>query len=190
MSDVQALEETEYSLAESAILAQPWLSAETSTGVLARPEIELGAEGSPKPAPRKVVIRKSQSGVSVEVLANGPMPEPFLESVREIGELLTLPLGWNSYSAKPIQVSNAIRTIHLLGEYLGPETPPPIVIPTVRGGIQLEWHQGGIDVEVYVNSSAEISFLAEEPGSEEGTELPLTGHEDELRSWLQRISRK
>ncbi len=36
------------------------------------------------------------------------------KNVEEVVDLLNLPAGWNSYSAKPIAPRNAIRTIRLL----------------------------------------------------------------------------
>jgi len=75
-----------------------------------------------------------------------------------------------------------------VAEFLGPTTPPPIIVPTVRGGIQLEWHTKGIDIEVYVDSRDSVSFFAERAGKAESQEGPLAGHEHELKMWLQRMS--
>ena len=126
----------------------------------------------------------------VEVHANHSMSLTFRKSVRAVADLLSLPPGWNSYSAKPIAAQNAIRAIRLLGEFLEPHTPPPTVVPTVRGGIQLEWHSSGVNVEVYIQSPNDVSFFAEEVGSGDSSDVPLSGREHELRSWLQRLSGK
>ena len=117
------------------------------------------------------------------------MPQSLVKSVEGVVDLLGLQAGWNSYSAKPIEPRNAIRAVQLLFELLGSVTPPPIVVPTVRGGIQLEWHTQGVNIEVYINSPTDISFFAEQLGSSESTEQPLASHEDELKSWLERICR-
>jgi len=113
-----------------------------------------------------------------------------LKGVEGVVDLLRLSGGWNSYSAKPVATQNAVRAIRLLAEFVAPDTPPPVVVPTVRGGIQLEWHTKGFNVEIYVESPVEVSFFAEKPGSVESSEESLSGHEHELRSWLQRISGK
>ncbi len=104
--------------------------------------------------------------------------------------LLDLPAGWNSYSAKPIARQNAARAIQLLIEFVQPGTPSPAVIPTVRGGIQLEWHTKGTNLEIYIESPDNVSFFAERIGRDEMCEAPLAGHEHELKSWLERISGK
>ncbi len=35
---------------------------------------------------------------------------------------------------------------------VSPDDPVPSVVPTARGGILLEWHEGGIDLEVDIRS--------------------------------------
>lgn len=190
MADARTLRHTGYSLAEAAILSQPWLSTATLPDVLARPAVLTEAMERPAPTLRKVLIRKRGPEVSVEIHVSGPMPQPFLKSVEEVVDLLGLPAGWNSYSARPIQPENAIRAILLLAEFLGSEMPAPVAVPTVRGGIQLEWHTKGINLEIYIDSPENVSFFAEQVGSEEVCEEPLAGHEQELRSWLERISGK
>ena len=65
-----------------------------------------------------------------------------------LASLLKLPAGWNSYRAKTIdveQVGLATRVLHFL---MRPDFPAPSVVPTVRGGVQLEWHRDGIDFEI------------------------------------------
>jgi len=188
MPDAVPLRDTNYSLAEAAILSQPWLSASTLPDVLARPEVVTAAVEQPTPTLHRIVIRRRGPELSLEIQGGGPMPQAFLKSVQGVVNLLRLPPGWNSYSAKPIEPRNAIQAIRLVVEFLGPATPPPIIVPTVRGGVQIEWHTKGIDIEVYVDSSDSVSFFAEQAGSGESQEGPLAGHEHELKLWLQRIS--
>ena len=190
MADAVTLRDTGYSLAEAAILSQPWISTATSPDVLAGPAVVTEAVQPPAPALRKVLIRKRGPHVSAEIQAGGPLPRSFLKSVEGVVELLSLPAGWNSYSAEPIAPQNAIAAIRLLAELLGPGTPAPVVVPTVRGGIQLEWHTNGIDIEIYIDSPEDIRFFAEEVGSGQTCEEPLAGHEHTLKLWVQRVSGK
>jgi len=153
------------------------------------PHIVILAVEPPLPTLAKVRIRKRGPEITVEIQASGPMPQSLVKSVEGVVDLLGLQAGWNSYSAKPIEPRNAIRAVQLLFELLGSVTPQPIVVPTPRGGIQLEWHTQGVNIEVYINSPTDISFFAEQLGSSESTEQPLANHEDELKSWLERICR-
>jgi len=177
-------------LAEAAILSQPWLSTSTLSDALARPALITTPAESGAPRLRRVVIRRRASEFSVEIQASGQMPRSFLKSVENIVDLLGLPRGWNSYAAKSIEPQNAIAAVRLLAQLLEVHSPAPIVVPTVRGGIQLEWHSKGINIEVYIDSSETISFFAEDIQSGRSCENPLPGHESELRSWLQRIAGK
>ncbi|MGP0071796.1 MAG: hypothetical protein ACLPWF_07675 [Bryobacteraceae bacterium] len=177
-------------MAEAAILSERWLSATTLADVLARPAVITAAGEQPSPVLRRVVIRKQGPALFVEVYANRPMSPTFLKSVEAVADLLSLPPGWNSYSAKPIDHENARQAIRLLAEFLKPSMLPPSVVPTVRGGIQLEWHTRGVNVETYIESPNAVSFFAEEAGTGKSSDVPLSGHEHELSSWLERLSGK
>jgi len=165
---------------------EPWVSTSTLPDVLARPEVITAAVEQATPTLHTIMIRRPE--FSLDIQGSGPMPQAFMKSVQGVVDVLGLPPGWNSYSAKPIEPRNAIRAIRLLAEFLEPTTPPPIIVPTVRGGIQFEWHTKGINIEVYVDSLDGVSFYAERAGSGESQERPLAGHEHELNLWLQRIS--
>ncbi len=190
MASAVMIPEAEYGLAEKAILSERLLSTSTLPDVLARPAVVTAAV---EPAPAKlhrVAIRKRGAQISVEIHATGILPRPFLKSVESIAALLSLPPGWNSYSARPITPQNAIRAIGLIWNLLQPGIAAPIVVPRVRGGIQLEWHTEAGDIEIYIDSPDQISFFAEHAESGESTEAPLAGHEEVLRAWVQRISGK
>jgi len=190
MASMMTIPEKGYGLAENAILSERLLSASTLPDVLARPAVVTAAV---EPAParlHRVAIRKRGAEISVEVHATGSSPRPFIESLEGIAKLLTLPSGWNSYSARPIAPPNAIRAIRLIWDLLQPGIPAPKVVPRVRGGIQLEWHTEAGDIEVYIDSPDQISFFAEHAESGESTEAQLAGHEEVLRGWVQRISGK
>jgi hypothetical protein len=180
----------EYGLAEAAILSEPWLSAMTLPDALARPAILSAAVEQPTPVLRRVVIRKRGPELVVEVHASRPLSSTFLKSVEAVADLLGLARGWNSYAAKPIAPQNAIQAIRLLGEFLEPQTLPPAVVPRVQGGLQLEWHTESVDVEVYIDSRANVSFFAEDLESGQSDEGPLTGREHILKGWVKRVSRK
>jgi hypothetical protein len=187
MADTLTVGDTGYSLAEAAILSQPWLSGSTLPDALARPAV---ATEPSEAVLRKVTIRKRGSELAVEIDASGPMPRSFLKGLGSVVDLLRLPAGWNSYSAKPIAPQTASHAIRLLAEFLKSQTPPPAVVPTVRGGIQLEWHTKGVDLEIYIDSANCVTFFAERIDSDECSEEPLAGHEHVLASWLERISGK
>ena len=115
------------------------------------------------------------------------LPPVFYTSTNSVLELLELPPGWNSHSAKEIALPNVVATIKLLAVLLDPGTPPPIVVPRVKGNIQLEWHTEEIDLEVYIDSPSKIYFFAEDVTDGSNVERPLAGHVLELKQWLKRV---
>ena len=66
--------------------------------------------------------------------------------------LLGLKEGWDSYDASQIQPRAIEKAIELLlSSPRGHETPSPQVVPTSEGGLQLEWHEAGADLEIMVS---------------------------------------
>jgi len=110
-----------------------------------------------------------------------------ISAIQRMIEFLELPPGWNSYNAKPIRKENVNFAVNLLGRLMGQDTPAPNVIPMVRGGVQLEWHTRGLNVEVSIYSPDDVRFAAEDTRS--GRE-PVEGRLDPfiLGQWIDRLS--
>ena len=180
--------DTTYGLAETAILRQPWLSTSTLPDLLARSDVRTAeVEQSSRP-PRKILIRGQGRELSVEI--PGDAPSSLEKGVRAVGGLLALPAGWNSYSAKPIAIWNVKTAIELLAQFVETGTPPPAAVPRVQGGIQLEWHTGETDIEIYIDSLNKVSFFAEDVRSGDSFDGPLQENEETLRFWVGRVSHK
>lgn len=69
---------------------------------------------------------------------------------RALDALLELPNGWDSYGARRVDGERVKATLDLLLELLCDDTPPPSCVPVSDGSVQLEWHTGGVDLEVSV----------------------------------------
>jgi len=69
-------------------------------------------------------------------------------AVGRLVELMSLSPGWDSHGARSIdlQIAGAAGTFLLLLPVK--ELPHPSIVPTVSGGVQLEWHDCGVDLEV------------------------------------------
>ena len=95
------------------------------------------------------------------------------EAVDSLNSLLALEENWDSYGARKVSLETALSTIVLLNsvmddrtkypqiwkveiwksKLLRRRTPPPSIVPTPSGNIQLEWHRSEIDLEVEVTPS-------------------------------------
>lgn len=89
-------------------------------------------------------------------------------SVDGIFHALSLPGGWDSYDARPIAHSTAQNALTFLARFFDHETVPPVVVPLADGGVQLEWHRGGLDVEIMFSpdDQTEVYVANHETGEE------------------------
>lgn len=81
-----------------------------------------------------------------------------------------------------------MQTVEFLTAYLVRGIAGPALVPTVRGGLQIEWHRRGVDIEVEVSPDGSVSWCAEDRRSGQADEAVLTGHEETVREWLRRAS--
>lgn len=113
-----------------------------------------------------------------------------VEAIRQAAGLLQLLRDWDSYGARPISQESLKEALAFLLEAAAiiPNLASPAVVPTAPGGIQLEWHQGGVDIEVEFDPDAPASWYAEEVEGAETAEEVLAPNDATLRAWLARAS--
>ncbi len=68
-----------------------------------------------------------------------------------IAKLESMPTesGWDSYGGSP--TTDAAKDVARI------MLAPPCIVPTNSGGIQLEWHQGGWDIEIVIEADGTLS---------------------------------
>lgn len=105
-----------------------------------------------------------------------------LVSLRELGP------GWDSYAARPIRLQAQLAAFRLVVEWIDGSIPTPTVVPMPTGGVALEWHVGGMDLEIEVEGESSIGFLwsVDATGEEFDGELP--GARDELAGFIRRLA--
>ena len=187
MPEALLLNDREYSSPEAAILSSRMISPVSTPDVSACTGAVFGTQRARMPARPLVSCGLQNWTVSVSN-ATVQLPTWFLPSVKALVDLLNLPPGWNSHSAKRIAPQNATAALVVLGGLLDFDTPPPTVVPRVQGNIQLEWHSDRIDIEIYIDSPHSVRFFAEDAAKERFAEGPLSGREEELRTWLERLA--
>jgi hypothetical protein len=62
--------------------------------------------------------------------------------------MFALQPGWDTYYGRQITVDSAEAALSFASTYLEPETVDPWLVPLADGGLQLEWHENGVDLEV------------------------------------------
>jgi hypothetical protein len=119
----------------------------------AAPSVQLGE-----------LTRPSTGFVRVVSEANPSWLKPALD---QLIPLLSLPEGWNSYRARRIGADVVRRAIEVLAALMPEGVPPPSIVPTVRGGVQLEWHRFGKDLEIEIEPTLRIHALGPDDGEPE-----------------------
>jgi len=92
------------------------------------------------------------------------------QTITEMVQLLWLPKDWSSDNPIRLNPKTIEKMLALLLVVLDSDSTPPIVVPTTRGGIQVEWHQNGIDFEIEAFNSSKLEYFFSGPeGEQEGT---------------------
>src|SRR5215813_1412796 len=60
------------------------------------------------------------------------------------------PVGWDSYGAPPLRSDTKDFALSVLNVIMQPRTPLPHVAPSSVGGLHVEWHERGIDLELHI----------------------------------------
>lgn len=109
----------------------------------------------------------------------------FHRTVGSLVELLSQREEPGPFSVSRIQPKAVERMLELLTSILDPDTAPPSAVPTSQGGVQVEWHQGGVDLEIEVTASGKIEYFFGGPrGDSEGS---VEGDTAVLRQYTQHL---
>lgn len=118
----------------------------------------------------RVSMRENITFVSLRIAQEISSAKWLDQTVSELVRLLWLPEGWNSDNPERINPRAVERILELLLAILESDSPPPIVVPTTRAGVQVEWHQNGIDLEIESFNSSKVEYyFSDSRGEKEGT---------------------
>ncbi len=126
---------------ESALLSSAGLRARAPEA----PDITL----SSRSAYRRELRGKAHR---LEVAAGEPVPSWLDESLQKLQEILELEDNWDSYGAPRVGIKRVQAALEVLLEITPTLAPTPSLVPTADGGVQIEWHRDGIDLEIEVVS--------------------------------------
>lgn len=80
----------------------------------------------------------------------------FGTALNRISRLTSLAVGWNGYESHEIRADMVMEAVEFLTRVAFPGIAAPAIVPLADGGVQVEWHSGGLDIEV--------AFSDEDPG--------------------------
>jgi hypothetical protein len=138
-----------------------------------RDEPVFGSTSTPEPTREDSVVVKVPSSTLERMRA----------ALARIEELANLQPNWDSYSGLGVQPSAALHALRLLAAIFQNDVPPPAIVPTSQGGLQLEWHRGraSLEMEVLPNRKVEVFFLMPSGRTWEG---PLANNQWRLETFL------
>ncbi|WP_316216590.1 hypothetical protein [Bradyrhizobium sp. SZCCHNR3003] len=106
-----------------------------------------------------------------------------MEIQDQLLECAKLPEDWDSYGSQPSGWDAGLFALSLLNDFMRPRTPIPQVVPSSAGGIQLEWHQKGVDLELHITGpyQCEVWFKDHRAPDQLPVSLELTDDYSALR---------
>jgi hypothetical protein len=102
------------------------------------------------------------------------VPAWLVRTVRVMHELRFLEPNWNNRGASAPDETAILLALELLHGAASHDTPPPDVVPTVGGGIQLEWHRCRMDIELEVSPERSVCLYWLDRDTAREWEGPLT----------------
>ena len=109
------------------------------------------------PPSRTFDVRLSQLTMTIRL--TGEEPGWLYRTMEAMQRLSRLPANWSSYGSRQIEDVAIISAARMLAKLLGPQGFAPTVMPTLHGGVQLEWHRSGSDVEIELSAEGTISYI-------------------------------
>src|SRR5215471_973744 len=106
-----------------------------------------------------------------------------LEVQKVLLNYVKLPRGWDTYNAQPIGWDTGLFALSILNDFMRTRTPIPQVVPSTAGGVQLEWHQKGVDLELHITGpyQCELWFRDHQTPNQPPISLELTDDYSALR---------
>jgi hypothetical protein len=88
------------------------------------------------------------------------------EIVATLCRYLELPPNWDSYGGKPLRHDTGMFALQVLSSIMSESVPVPSIVPVSSGGVQFEWHQNGLDIELYVAAPFECELSVHDHNSD------------------------
>jgi hypothetical protein len=78
--------------------------------------------------------------------------------LRRLRSIADLPAGWSGRGGPPVEPQLLPQAFQLIADIMPNDDPSyvPHLVPTVEGGLQMEWHRDGFDLEIEMSPLGEV----------------------------------
>jgi len=137
-----------------------------------------------------VMIRPAGPGPSTASdPADREVPAWHATTIRALQQISLLESDWNARGAAAPDETAILLALEILEETALDLTPAPDVVPTATGGVQLEWHRSGMDIELDVAPDLRVCLYWRDRDSGREWEAPLAAWQPrELAEVLQELT--
>jgi len=97
-------------------------------------------------------------------VALNPAPDWLAGILDRVRRLSSLPPGWDGHTGRPVSHSAITAALRFLVQLAPHVRVPPSMVPTVSGGVAVEWHRGTVDIEIEFPVSGPAMALQSGPG--------------------------
>jgi hypothetical protein len=133
-----------------------------SNGLTTVPQIDFGAQApvlsDEAIAYQRIPYHRIILSVPGRNIWNRPAFVVYLE--HQLNRLGLLRRGWDGAAAAAVTDRALVEAATILASVVGERTLLPQIFPLVDGGVQIEWHAGGDNIEVEVEGDGSIAIFA------------------------------
>lgn len=118
-----------------------------------------------------------------------PLVESWDRDVRaRLIHLMSLSKGWDGSDSPPVRPEVATFAWAALSSMMRPTTAIPFIAPVAGGGLQIEWHIRGLDIELYISQPSRAELYIEYQDGRDRVEQDLNSDFEALNSAIAEIS--
>ena len=118
-----------------------------------------------------IVVRLSLSRCEVVVYVPRPEPTWFYPVLDRLQHLSQLAENWDSYGGQAPSDEAVYTAREVLSQILRDQSSAPALVPLSEGGVQIEWHGDGEELEVRIGATGEISAFRFDERAGRGEEI-------------------
>ena len=102
------------------------------------------------------------------------------EILTRLIELVQMEPDWDGYGAPSVKRDAGFFALEILKGIMRERTPLPQIVPSSVGGVQMEWHEKGIDLEVHVTGAYECEVWFRDHATAKNFAVDLTNDFSDL----------